>query len=141
AQDSVRVGSNLTLDLGLRYEWHVTPTERDKQFVVFDAPTASLVRVGVDITRIYQQNNRNFEPRLGVAWTPKGNGFTVIRAAFGSAVDQPGTTGVRDTPGNPPFAMPLTAIGSIPLRNAVNAAQPMRLAPVTIDPRFRNASL
>ena len=37
AQDNVRIGSALTLDLGLRYEWHVTPTERDNQFVVFDA--------------------------------------------------------------------------------------------------------
>src|SRR5262249_31561867 len=54
AQDNLRIGSNLTLDLGLRYEWHVTPTERDNQFVVFDAATASLVRVGVDVPGIYQ---------------------------------------------------------------------------------------
>jgi Carboxypeptidase regulatory-like domain/TonB dependent receptor len=140
-QDNIRIRSNLTLDLGLRYEWHVTPTERDNQFVVFDAATASLVRVGVDLTRVYQQNNRNFEPRLGVAWTPGKNGHTVVRAAYGSAVDQPGTTAVRDTSGNPPFATPLTATGSIPLRSAVSATQPMRLAPVTIDPRFHNASL
>jgi Carboxypeptidase regulatory-like domain/TonB dependent receptor-like, beta-barrel len=140
-QDNIRIRSNLTLDLGLRYEWHVTPTERDSQFVVFDAPAASLVRVGVDIERVYQQNNRNFEPRLGVAWTPWTDGRTVIRAAYGSAVDQPGTAAVRDTPGNPPFATPLTATGSIPLRNAVSAAQPVRLAPVTVDPAFHNASL
>ena len=48
---------------GLRYEWHVTPTERDDRFVVFDAASASLVRVGVDLDEIYQQNNRNVEPR------------------------------------------------------------------------------
>jgi carboxypeptidase family protein/TonB-dependent receptor-like protein len=141
AQDNIRIRSNLALDLGLRYEWHVTPTERDNQFVVFDASTASLVRVGVDVKRIYQQNNRNFEPRLGVAWTPRTDGRTVIRAAYGSAVDEPSTTAVRDTPGNPPFAMPLTATGSIPLRDTVSAAQPMRLAPVTVDPAFHNASL
>lgn len=142
AQDNVRIRSNLTLDLGLRYEWNVTPTERDNQFVVFDASTASLVRVGVDIKRIYQQNNRNLEPRLGVAWTPRWDGATVIRAAFGSAVDQPGTAAVRDTPGNPPFATPLNATGSIPLGTAANnAMQLVRLSPVTIDPRFRNASL
>jgi len=141
AQDGVRIGSNLTLDVGLRYEWHVTPTERDNQFVVFDASTASLLRVGVNVKDIYQQNNQNFEPRFGLAWTPWGDGLTVVRAAFGSAVDQPSTTAVRDTPGNPPFAMPLTATGSIPIRTAVDSTQPVRLAPVTIDPRFRNASL
>ncbi|HEU5257269.1 MAG TPA: TonB-dependent receptor [Vicinamibacterales bacterium] len=141
AQDGVRIGSNLTLDLGLRYEWHVTPTERDNQFVVFDAPTVSLARIGVNLKSIYQQNNRNFEPRLGLAWTPWGDGLTVIRAAYGSAVDQPGTTAVRDTTGNPPFATPLTATGSISPRAAVTATQPVRLAPVTIDPRFQNASM
>jgi len=140
-QDAVRIGSALTVDVGLRYEWHVTPTERDNQFVVFDAPTASLVRVGLDIKRVYQQNNRNFEPRLGVAWTLGDDGRTVVRAAYGSAVDEPSTTAVRDTPGNPPFAMPLTATGSVPLQTAVSTIQRMRLAPVTIDPRFRNASL
>src|SRR5262249_39961418 len=141
AQDNVRLRSNLVADFGLRYEWHVTPTERDNQFVVFDAPSASLVRVGVNIDSVYRQNNRNFEPRLGVAWTPWGDGLTVIRAAYGSAVDQPSTTAVRDTAGNPPFATPLTATGSVPLRTAVTATQPVRLAPVTIDPGFQNARL
>ena len=141
AQDNIRVRSNLTLDVGLRYEWHVTPTERDDQFVVFDAATVSLARVGVDVDEIYRQNNRNVEPRLGVAWTPSADGRTVIRAAYGSAVDQPSTTAVRDTPGNPPFATPLTATGSVPLSTAVTATQPVHLAPVTIDPNFQNASL
>ena len=141
AQDAVRIGSNLTLDLGVRYEWHVTPTERDNQFVVFDAATASLVRVGVDIASIYRQNNRNIEPRLGLAWTPRPDGRTVIRAAYGHAADQPATTAVRDTSGNPPFATPLTATGSVSLRNAVSATQPIRLAPVTVDPNLHNASL
>jgi hypothetical protein len=141
-QDSIRLRANLTLDLGLRYEWHVTPTERDNQLVVFDAPRVSLVRVGVDVGRIYQQNNRNFEPRLGMAWTPFADGHTVVRAAYGSAVDQPSTTAVRDTAGNPPFATPLTATGSAPLGAAAARAMPtVRLAPVTVDPDFQNASL
>ncbi len=140
-QDQVALRPNLTLDFGLRYEWHFTPTERDNQFVVFDAATASLVRVGVDVDEIYQQNNSNLEPRLGVAWTPSADGRTVVRAAFGSAVDQPSTTVVRDTAGNPPFAIPLTATGSISVSDAVRTTRPIGLAPVTVDPRFRNASL
>jgi Carboxypeptidase regulatory-like domain/TonB dependent receptor len=140
-QDQFTISSNLTLDLGLRYEWHVTPTERDDQFVVFDAERASLVRVGVDVEEIYQENDTNLEPRLGVAWTPSGDGRTVVRASIGWAVDQPSTTVVRDTAGNPPFAIPLTATGAISLTNAMATTQPIGLAPVTVDPRFRNSSL
>jgi hypothetical protein len=140
-QDQFTIGPNLTLDLGLRYEWHVTPTERDDQFVVFDAARASLLRVGVDVNEIHQQNDANLEPRLGIAWTPSADGRTVVRAAVGWAVDQPSTTVVRDTAGNPPFAIPLTASGSITLANAVATTQPIGLAPVTVDPGFRNSSL
>ena len=140
-QDQFTISSTLTLDLGLRYEWHVTPTERDDQFVVFDAARASLVRVGVDVDKIYRENDANVEPRLGVAWTPTGDGRTVVRAAMGWAVDQPSTTVVRDTAGNPPFAIPLTAAGAISLTNAVATTQPIGLAPVTVDSRFRNSSL
>ncbi len=141
AQDSIAVTPSLTIDLGLRYEWHVTPTERDDQFVVFDAATASLVRVGVDIDRIYRQNNDNIEPRLGLAWTIGDEGRTVLRAAYGWSVDQPGTTAVNGTSGNPPFATPLTATGAVSLGSAVSQTQAMNLSPVTVDPAFRNASL
>jgi len=119
----------------------MTPTERDNQFVVFDAATASLVRVGVDVEKIYRENNRNFQPRLGLAWTVTGDGKTVLRAAYGHAVDQPGTTTVNGTAGNPPFATPLTATGAIPLGAAVSLTQPIGLAPSTVDPNYRNASL
>ena len=110
-QDQVTVHDRLTLELGMRYEWHVTPTERDNRFIVFDAARASLVRVGVDVDEIYAQNNLNFEPRAGVAWQVSSDGRTVLRAAYARAVDEPGTTAVRDTAGNPPYGIPLTAAG------------------------------
>jgi hypothetical protein len=119
----------------------VTPTERDNQFVVFDEATVSLMQVGVDLDEIYRQNNGNIEPRLGVAWTPSSDGRTVLRGAYGWAVDQPSTTAVRDTAGNPPFAIPLTAAGSIALASAAAATGPTGLAPATVDPQFRNSSL
>jgi hypothetical protein len=140
-QDQIAMRPSLTLELGLRYEWHVTPTERDDQFVVFDAASASLLRVGVDVDEIYRQNNLNVEPRVGVAWDPLGDGRSVVRAAYGWAVDEPSTTAVRDTAANPPFATPLSAAGSISLTAAIVSTQPAALAPATIDPDFRNASL
>jgi hypothetical protein len=140
-QDTVALTDRLTLELGLRYEWHVTPTERGDKFVVFDAHSASLVRVGVDVDGIYRQNNRNLEPRLGVIWDAASDGRTILRAGYGRTVDQPGTTAVRDTVGNPPFAAPLAAAGSVPVATALQVTRPVGLAPATVDPRFRNASL
>jgi hypothetical protein len=140
-QDHLAVHENVTLELGLRYEWHLTPTERYGRFVVFDAGSASLLRVGTDLDEIYAQNNRNFEPRVGVAWSVSPGGRTVLRAAYASAVDQPGTTAVRDTASNPPYGIPLTASGAIPIASAIDSTRPAGLAPATIDPRFRNASV
>jgi hypothetical protein len=140
-QDQIAVHNRLTIDIGMRYEWHVTPTERNDKFVVFDAATASLLRVGVDLDEIYAQNNRNFEPRAGLAWQLSSDGRTVVRAAYARAADEPGTTAVRDTAGNPPFGVPLTATGAVPLSSAIDVTQPAGLAPATIDPAFRNATV
>jgi hypothetical protein len=139
-QDAFAVRSNLTIELGLRYEWHVTPTERDDKFVVFDADRVWLSRVGVDVDEVYRQNNLNFEPRVGVAWDASRDGRTVLRAAYALAADEPGTTAVRDTAANPPFATPLAGAGAIPLVGALTATGPAVLAPATVDPDFTNAS-
>ncbi len=140
-QDQIRLRNSLTLEFGIRYQWHVTPTERDDRFVVFDSASGSLVRVGVDVNGIYQQNNRNLEPRLGMAWNLSPDGRTVLRAAYGRAADEPGTTAVRDTAGNPPFAAPLSATGAISLVSALDTAGPAGLSPSTVDFQFRNASM
>jgi len=70
AQDNYKLWPSLTLELGLRYEWNRTPTERYDRFIVFDPQSASLVRVGSHIDEIYHQNNKNVQPRLGFAWDP-----------------------------------------------------------------------
>ena len=140
-QDRFAIHPRITIDAGVRYEWHVTPTERDHRFVVFDADLVSLKRVGVDTgNEVYQQNNENIEPRVGLAWDLSGNGRTVLRGIYGLAADEPGTTAVTATAGNPPFARPLTASGSIPLESAIDRTQSTALAPATVDPEFRNAS-
>jgi hypothetical protein len=64
-QDSYKITSNVTLELGLRYDWFMSPTERYDRFVVFDQSARSLVRIGSGQDLIYGQNNRNFQPRIG----------------------------------------------------------------------------
>jgi hypothetical protein len=132
---------NLTLELGLRYEWNMTPEERFDRFIVFDPGSASLHRVGESGGQIYQENNNNFQPRLGFAWDPFKNGKTSVRAAYAVLVDQPMTSLVTPTAGNPPLAIPLALTGTIRLENAIDQAEALGLAPATVDHGFHNAYL
>lgn len=141
AQDNYKVGPNLTLELGLRYEWNMTPTERYDRFIVFDPQTSSLLRVGTHIDEIYKQNNKNFEPRVGFAWDPFKRGTTVLRGGYAILVDQPLTSVVAGRGANPPLAIPLTFTGLVRLDDAVNRAQSAGLSPLTVDHDFTNAYL
>jgi len=136
--DSVRASAALTLDLGLRYEWNVTPTERDDRFIVFDAPTASLERVGVHRSDVYRQNAGNVEPRVGVAWDPSRHGRTLVRAAYALTVEQPMINAVLNLTANPPFGAPLTVTGIVPVDGAFALAGAGGVAPITVDPRYEN---
>jgi hypothetical protein len=69
AQDDWRVNPDLTLNLGLRYEYVTTP------YGFFSNASPDI---------------NNFGPRVGFAWNPKGfwDGKFVLRAGFGMAYDQ-----------------------------------------------------
>jgi hypothetical protein len=138
-QDNYKPRADLAFDLGLRYEWNMTPSERYNRFIVFDPESVSLLRVGTDLDRIYHQNNRNFQPRVGFAWTAFGKRETVLRGSYGIYVDQPMTSIVSPTSGNPPLAIPLTFTGTVRLDNAIDIANPVALAPQTVDRDFDNA--
>jgi hypothetical protein len=140
-QDNYKWQSNLTLELGLRYDWNMTPGERYDRFIVFDPRSASLVRVGQGLDGIYHQNNKNFQPRLGFAWDPFKDGRTSVRGAYAILADQPMTSVVTGTSGNPPLAIPLAVTGTIGFENAIDLAQAAGLAPTTVDHGFDNAYL
>jgi hypothetical protein len=141
-QDNYQWRPNINLELGLRYEWNMTPSERYNRFIVFDETSSSLRRVGVDMSpQIYHQNNKNVQPRVGFAWNPAKNERTAIRGAYALLVDEPLTSLVTATSANPPLATPLTYVGTIGLDNALTLAVATGLAPQTIDRRYNNAYL
>jgi outer membrane receptor protein involved in Fe transport len=138
-QDNYKVRPNVTLELGLRYDWNMTPTERYDRFVVFDPATGTLQRVGSGIDDVYEENNKNFQPRLGIAWDPFNDGKTSVRAAYAILADQPVTNIVTPLAANPPLAAPRTFTGAITLANAINIAAAAGLAPNNVAHDFKNA--
>jgi len=80
AQDSYKLKPYFTLELGLRYAWNMTPNEANGRFVTFDPGSVSLLPVSDP----YNQNNKNFQPRVGFAWDVFHTGKTVLRSGYGS---------------------------------------------------------
>ena len=138
ALDNFKVTPNLTIDLGLRYELNLSPTERFDRFVVFDPRRVALLRVGVDIDDVYQTNAGNFQPRVGLAWDPFKNGKTSLRAAYAILTEQPLINVVLNTTTNPPFATPLGLTGVVRLENARALAIATGISPITVDHGYDN---
>ncbi len=82
-QDTWRVKSNLTMNLGVRYDVEFTPT--------FAAPNSytAAAQKALGITEGIPRDQNNIAPRIGLAWDPGNDNKTVIRAAYGLFYDHP----------------------------------------------------
>ncbi|HVF66197.1 MAG TPA: TonB-dependent receptor, partial [Pyrinomonadaceae bacterium] len=91
AQDEWRVRPNLSLSLGLRYEFN-TPVRETRGRIegTFGddslAPVPGLPTFVAGRRRIYDPDKNNFSPRVGVAYAPNlfgGPGATLLRVGYG----------------------------------------------------------
>ncbi|HEX4275446.1 MAG TPA: TonB-dependent receptor [Bryobacteraceae bacterium] len=82
ANDTWRLRPNLTLNLGLRYEYTTVPFSDS-----LEALNSAQSVPGVLVFKAPDAQTKNFAPRLGLAWSPGKSGTTSIRVGFGMAYD------------------------------------------------------
>ncbi len=105
-QDDWKVRPNLTLNLGLRWEYFTPLSEtRGRLSNLQFASVGTLVgaKVGT-VDQLFQPDRNNFGPRLGFAWSPRGaNTNLVVRGGFGVFYDRTPDVLFANTRGNPPY--------------------------------------
>jgi trimeric autotransporter adhesin len=122
AQDEWRVRGNLTLNLGLRYEYVSPLRETNNQIVNLDIaqgftaaapvlPGATGPFNGVLPLTLVKPDRNNFAPRIGIAWKPGAN--TVVRAGYGINYNTGAYSGIaQQLAFQPPFSFTETNVAS-----------------------------
>jgi hypothetical protein len=100
-QDEWKVKPNLTVNLGLRWEYYGVANEADNRTTVFDLNEFHGVCLGSGSVNgpypapintapcpknpdLYKPDYKNFDPRVSLAWAPDAlHGKTVVRGGFG----------------------------------------------------------
>jgi hypothetical protein len=81
-QDDFKLNPRLTLNLGVRYEYWTNPVGGKNQILNAVSNVPGVITFGVPKT-----DKNNIGPRIGLAWDPRGDGKTAVRAGFGIAYD------------------------------------------------------
>jgi hypothetical protein len=105
-QDDFKMKSNLTLNLGIRWEYTSPVVEVHDRQSNFDLTTGQQLFAGQDgnSRALYNPYYKGFEPRIGFAWTPEMFADKlVVRAGYGITQYMEGTGSNLRLPLNAPF--------------------------------------
>ncbi len=103
AQDDFRIRNDLTLNLGVTWEYTSPWVEKDNRQSNIDLKTGQLLLAGQNgnSRALFNAYYGGFEPRVGVAWTPTDK--WVVRGAYGIVQYMEGTGKNLRLTQNPPF--------------------------------------
>ncbi|HSR67813.1 MAG TPA: TonB-dependent receptor [Acidobacteriota bacterium] len=107
--DDFKVRPNLTLNLGVRWDWFGRLVEDQNRTTQFDLSQGSDIFERVVLggfataEKLSGDDYNNFAPRIGLAWDPFGDGKTSIRAGYGIAYNGAVYNPLANSRWNPPF--------------------------------------
>ena len=111
-QDDYRVTSNLTLNLGARYEFFTVPKDKDGLDAYLpDILTSTATSLGGPFVN---PSLGNIAPRVGFAWDVTGDGRTAVRGGSGLYYDTDGpyNSSLGIALQAPPFVRPVNITGA-----------------------------
>ena len=105
AQDDWRVTKDITLNLGLAWDFTTPISEVGNRQANFNPATGTFLIAGQGANKYagIQWDKTAVEPRIGVAWKPRGSDKTAVRAGYGIFHDSSWNQGAQGLWQNPPY--------------------------------------
>jgi hypothetical protein len=139
--DDLRIGPQLTLNAGLRWEYGAPMTELRGRLVNLDITPGFAAVVPVIAPRL-RPDKHGVEPRVGIAWRPVSGSSLVVRAGYGveyntSVYQSIAEQMAQQSPLSKSLSVQNSAADPLTLANGFNASPATTPNTFADDPNFR----